>query len=253
MKRWIIMTLAVALILPFWAATAVVAQDSFVDENGDGIDDTSAFMHRKGMGRHGMRGGSLSGDVLWTSTALTDDQSTAIQTKVQEMKDAGATFEEVRAAEAEMLAGYGITIGDGTPWRMGRGGVWTGTELTDEQQAAIQAEVDRLEEEGATRDAIKAATAEMLAGYGYTVSEDANWRLSYSPFARMSMRLGSVLSEEALAGLEAKIEALKADGLTREEMRDAVQTELAALGVEMPERGDRGTMGRRGGRRGGRR
>ena len=197
----------------------------------------------------GMRGGALKGDVLWTSTALTEEQHTAIQAKVQEMKDAGASIEDIHTAQAELLAGYGIAVEEGTPWRMGRGSLWTGVQLTDEQQTAIQAEVDGLKDEGATRDAIKAATEELLKGFGYTISDDTAWRMDYSPFSRLSMRLGSVLSEEDLAGLEAKIEGLKADGLTMQEMRDAVKSELEALGVEMPERGDPG-MGRRGGRRG---
>ena len=53
---------------------------------------------------------SRKGNGYYLCDDLTDEQRTAIREKVTEMREAGATREEIRTAVAEMLEGYGVTV-----------------------------------------------------------------------------------------------------------------------------------------------
>jgi hypothetical protein len=66
---------------------------------------------------------------------LTDEQRTAIQEKVTEMKEAGASRTEIREAVAEMLKGYGIEV---PVWFIYLGKCYLCADLTDEQRTAIE-------------------------------------------------------------------------------------------------------------------
>ncbi len=120
-----------------------------------------------GSWRLGLRGG---GGQVWISTALTEEQQATLQEKVDQLRAEGASWEDIRAATAGMLAGFGIAISEDASWRMGRGrdgglGRLSGL-LTEEQQAAIQVKIDELREAGATRADIHAAIEAELGALG---------------------------------------------------------------------------------------
>ena len=116
-------------------------------------------------GRHALRG--MAAGIC---TTLTDEQRTAIHEKVTEMREAGATREEIRASVAEMLKEYGIEVPDEWFSRKGNG-YYLCADLTDEQRAAIREKVAEMRETGATREEIRTTVAEMLEEYGVTVPE----------------------------------------------------------------------------------
>ena len=252
MKGLITAALVVAFMLALSGWTASYAEDAadesaatgFVDEDEDGVDDGVAWRHR--FGRRGMGFRGQGGDVVWVGTQLTEGQKTALKDKIDALKEQGATRDEIRAAAAGLLADFGIEVPEDGSWRLGlhRGGdlVWMGTELTEEQKAELKEKVDALKAEGAAWDEIRAAAAEVLTGFGIELPEEGAWRLGHSRIGGLS----SLLTEDQLAGLKEKIDALKAEGATRADIRAAIDEELEALGVEAPARG----LGKRGGFRG---
>lgn len=151
MKKW--MTIgALAFAVVAADATFTPAQDTFVDENGDGIDDGAARKHRFG------RRGILRG----VRTQLTDEQKAEVKAALEELKRAEASRDEIQAALSALLEGYGIEVpepGDRLNERLG--GV-----LTEEQLADLRAEIDGLREAEASREDIRAAFEAKLTEFG---------------------------------------------------------------------------------------
>ena len=92
---------------------------------------------------------------------LTDEQREALQTRVQEMRDAGASREEIRTEITTMLDGWGI---DHPEWQ-GPSRPWMEA-LTDEQREALQTRVQEMRDAGASREEIRAEITTMLDGWG---------------------------------------------------------------------------------------
>jgi hypothetical protein len=151
MKKWIAVG-AMAIALVAADASTARAQDGFVDENGDGVDDGAAQMHR--FGRRGFLGG--------VRAQLTGAQRTEVQAALETLKASEATREEIHAALSTMLDGYGVeapTPGDRIAERLG-------DVLTAEQLAEVQAKVEALKTAEAPREDIRSAVGTLLEGYG---------------------------------------------------------------------------------------
>ncbi|HEY3397819.1 MAG TPA: hypothetical protein VGM19_09210 [Armatimonadota bacterium] len=95
---------------------------------------------------------------------LTPDQRQQVVAKIKELKAAGKTPEEIHAAVAEMLKGWGIQA----PAAGGQGAAWKATleKLTPDQRQQVQAKRQELKAAGKTPAEIHAAIAEMLKGWG---------------------------------------------------------------------------------------
>jgi len=108
---------------------------------------------------------------------LTDEQRAEIQDTITELRDEGATPEEIRAAVAELLEEFRIEPPDHWGEQLGprgfgphRGGFWS--ELSDEQREAIQTRIIELRDEGATAEEICAAVSELFKEFGIERPED---------------------------------------------------------------------------------
>jgi DNA-binding transcriptional regulator YhcF (GntR family) len=102
---------------------------------------------------------------------LTKEQREAVRAKTKEMRDQNASPEEIHAAVAEMLKGYGIEVPedwtgphDRGGFGPGPGGLWKN--LTKEQREAVREKIKEMRSQGATREEIRAAVDEMIQGYG---------------------------------------------------------------------------------------
>lgn len=115
-----------------------------------------------GQGQGQGQGGPLKGIL----DQLTAEQRTQVQAKIKELKAAGKTREEIKAAVAEMLKGWGVEVGAGPG--QGQGGPLKAImeKLTPDQRQQTQAKVKELRDAGKTRQEIKAAVLEMLKGWG---------------------------------------------------------------------------------------
>jgi len=114
--------------------------------------------------------GARGGHGLNFHDSLTEEQRTALHEKVTEMREAGATHEEIRAARGEMLQAYGIELPENWGERRGHG-LNLHDSLTDEQRTALHEKVTEMREAGDTREEIRAARREMLEEYGVEVPE----------------------------------------------------------------------------------
>ena len=194
---------AVALSLTFWGWTPARAHD-FVDE--DGINDVETFKHRAG--KRGRRG---------IARLLTEEQRTALKETVDALKAEGATDEEIRAAVDALFEEFGIERPGGFL-----------RSLTDEQRAAVKEKVSSLRVEGATDEEIQAAVNTLFEELGVEPPEGWQFR---------SRRSGGLLSDEQRTAVKERIDALKAEGATDEEIRAAVGVLFEEFGIERPARG----------------
>lgn len=228
MRKWMAVG-ALALAVAAADVPAAQAQDTFVDENGDGIDDGAAHRHRFG------RRGALRG----VRSQLTEEQRAELKTALEALKASEATRDEVRAAVDELLAGYGFERPDAADRLTQRlSGV-----LTETQLAEVQAAIGELKAAEASRSEVKAAVDALLEGYGVERPE-------------RSGRLSSVLTEDQRSSLRAEIDALREGGATRDEVRAAFEAKLTEFGLDpssirSPRSGGPGRFGKFRGRRGG--
>lgn len=92
-------------------------------------------------------------------STLTEEQRSEIMSKIQELKEAGATREEIKAEINAMLEEWGIEPPEfqGPSWL---------DDLTDEQKEIIEQKVQEMKESGATREEIRAEITAMLEEWG---------------------------------------------------------------------------------------
>lgn len=166
---------------------------------------------------------------------LTEEQKEAVHETIEEMREAGASREEIHAAVREMMEGWGIEL----PERPGREGRECDGEhrhhppffdqLSEEQVEAIHAMVVEMKEAGASREEIRTAVHEMLEGWGIEIPEGRGEHRG---------RRGEIfkqLSEEQRAAIRDMVEEMKEAGATREEIHAAVREMLEGFGIELPE------------------
>lgn len=156
MKKLTFLASALALTLAFGQAQMAQAQDtapeaSFVDENGDGIDDNARRGHRRGH----------RGIVGRAGADLTDEQKTELKALVAGLREAETSKEDVRAAVEAKFTEWGIELPE-RPTIASR----LGDALTEEQAAELTALVDGLREAETSREDVKAAVDAQLETWG---------------------------------------------------------------------------------------
>ena len=182
--------------------------------------------------------GDHHGKGFWAD--LTEEQREAVQEKKEEMRSQGATREEIHAAVAELLQGYGIELpekcrllGGSEGLRHNRGGFMAN--LTDEQRQTLREKTKEMQSQGATREEIRAAKAEMLKGYGIELPENWGRRHGLKGLGHGPCDFGANLTEEQRQTLREKTKEMRSQGATREEIREAVAELLEGFGIESPE------------------
>lgn len=172
--------------------------------------------------------------VAHVGSQLSDEQELEIQALVASLEADGADKDDVRAAVDEKLAEFGVEItmkpGDPVSRFAGR--------LTDAQESELQALVESLEAEGATRADVRTAVEGKLVEFGIDLPDYADAVVG---------RFGNQLTDAQEAELQALVDGLEADGAAGADIRTAVDEKLAEYGIEAPVGGP---MAGPGGRRG---
>jgi Spy/CpxP family protein refolding chaperone len=171
---------------------------------------------------------------------LTEEQRDAIHEKVEEMREAGATREEIRSAVHEMLEGWGIEVPEHPGRGRGQGCEGEGEhrhhppfhdQLSEEQIDELHGMVTEMREAGATREEIRAAVHEKLTGWGIEVPEHPGCGERRGHRGEIFKQL----TEEQRKAIHDMVREMREAEATREEIRAAVREMLESFGVEIPE------------------
>ncbi len=257
---FMIMALAVALMTTGWAQMGPggsghshgpnvpgFMQDVLTDAQKQELHETVAEMRQAGATREKIRAAVDALFEEWGinrphhgvdrfADVLSETQFAELEALVAELREQGASREEIHAAVEAKFEEWGIEMpeppGLGGDGHRGRGGMWMHN-LTEEQRQAIQEMVQQMRENGASREQIHEAVQAKFDEWGIEMP------------ARGLKRFSDVLTEEQIAELEATVAELRENGATREEIHAAVQALFNEWGIEMPPPGGHGHKGKR--------
>ncbi|MDZ7723333.1 MAG: FlgD immunoglobulin-like domain containing protein [candidate division KSB1 bacterium] len=139
---------------------------------------------------------------------LTEEQQQMIRETVQNLRDQGASREDIHAAVAELFESWGLKL----PERPGRGHGPQFHQLTEQQRETLKSTIQDLREQGASREEIHKAVAELFESWGL----------------ERPKRLKD-LSRIEKKQLRQYIRSLRKQGLSRQEIRAAVREWLQGL------------------------
>ncbi|NOZ62135.1 MAG: T9SS type A sorting domain-containing protein [Calditrichaeota bacterium] len=220
MKKTIfIITLAISLLTVFVLNSQVMAQKP----------------HNRG-GQENMFAGDRGG--FWSQ--LTDEQKEQVQARIQELRQQGATREEIHEAVKAMLNEFGIQVPENPPQRRQGPGLRGNSpylfELNEEQMAELRQLVQDLRQQGATRQEIREAANALVQSWGVDVPEKPGkgFRRGHKP----GMGFFADLTSEQRQELRETVSGLHQKNASREEIITAVKDLLSGWGVEVPENFD---------------
>ena len=134
---------------------------------------------------------------------------------------------------ATLFAQAGPGGGNGFPGFRNGMGQGAGNLLTDEQKQELHDLISGMRQDGATREEIKEAVADLFDEWGIEQAENPegeswhrNWRGVGDP----------QLTDEQRETLRTTIREMRQAGATREEIKAAVEALYAEWGLDMPER-----------------
>jgi len=182
---------------------------------------------------------------------LTEEQKQALREKIEELRNSSASREEIHETVVEMLQGWGIEPperpSDGPRGkRFGKGKEGIFSQLTEDQRKTLREKMGELREQNVSPEEIHNAIKELLESWGIEVPENFGQRSR----PRREHRDGFMqqLTEEQRQAVHDKIEELRAQYTSREEVSAAIAELLQSWGIEVPEDfGERfGKRGKRG-------
>lgn len=183
----------------------------------------SEHFARHGRGFHHRH---VSLDRTLSRLDLTDEQRAEIGAKIEELSAADATKGEIRTAVVEILEGFGVEVPASLKGRLAR--QLGKLDLTEEQQAAVDAKIDELEAAGATKAETRDAVVQLLEELGVEIPTYLRGKID-----RLLSQLA--LTEDQLAEIDTLVTQLREDGATQSEIREAVRQKLDELGVDVPD------------------
>ena len=157
---------------------------------------------------------------------LTDEQKEEIKTIVEELREDGASREEIKAAVDSKLTEWGIEVPEFKNGAKRRHPPFL-NDLTEEQREEIKDIVQDMRENGASREEVKAAVDSKLTEWGIEVPESERPRLP--PWMNN-------LTDEQKEEIKTTVEELREAGASREEIREAVKKKLEEWNIELPEK-----------------
>jgi Spy/CpxP family protein refolding chaperone len=154
---------------------------------------------------------------------LSEEQREQIQQIFENMHQQGADREEIRTAVESKLAEWGIELPEPPP------------ELTQEQRKALHAVIYELWTGGATRDEIRSAAARHLESFGLTTPDHGPGPLGHGPWPGLDGCLRPQLTEQQRETIHETIGKLHEQGISSEEIHQAIHALMSDFGIEVPD------------------
>ena len=178
---------------------------------------------------------------------LTEEQMVELRQLVQEMREQGATRQEIREAANALLQSWNVEIperpGDGFR-RGGKPGMGMFLDLTQEQRQELRETVSGMRQQNASREEILAAVKNLLSGWGVEIPENFDERFMAGP--RRDGAFWLKLSDEQKQELRDKIRDMLASGGDFEAIHNAMMEQIQQWGYDVPPRPDgKGYRGQR--------
>lgn len=198
------MTLLIALLALAMIATSFAQMGRGGNQSGHG-------------NQHGSSSGERGGDNL------TDEQKQEIHDLISSMREEGATREEIKEAVDALFAEWGVEKPNwGGKGKGDQDGNGKHPALTEEQRAELKELVQKMKEDGATREEIKEAVTALFAEWGIEMPERQG-------------RWGDLLTEEQQEQLRTMIQEMKEQGATKKEIKAAIDGLFDEWGIEKPD------------------
>jgi DNA-binding transcriptional regulator YhcF (GntR family) len=167
---------------------------------------------------------------------LTEEQRDAVKEKVKELREAGASREEIHKEVSTLLKEFGVELPEnfkGLPGhRPGRNKnrlMRFTKELTEEQRENLREKIESLREQGADRQEIRDTIEETLKSYGVEVPDNFHFRHG-KRFGRAGF--WKDLTDEQRKAVRTKVREMRKNGASREEIRQTVDELLESFGIK---------------------
>ena len=183
------------------------------------------------------------GDRFNFMEQLSDEQRDAVKAKIKELRETGASREEIRAEVKTMLTEYGIEIPENFDQFPGRGEPGPGhgfmhfsDRLSEDQKNTIKEKVEALHKQGASPEEIHTEVQKLLEEFGVEVPEHFNeFHGRKGPKqGRGYKKFSDQLNDEQRAALQEKVEQMREDGATRGEIHTEIGKMLKEYGIDVP-------------------
>jgi hypothetical protein len=154
---------------------------------------------------------------------LNEEQRKEIRQLIGELRQQGASQDEIRTAVEGKLTEWGIDLPKPPP------------ELTLEQRQALHAVIFELWQGGATHEEIRSAAAQQFESFGLQVPERGPGPRGHGPWPGIQDCLKPPLTQEQRESLHEAIRELRSQGASPDEIHQAMRALLSDLGVEIPD------------------
>jgi dTDP-4-amino-4,6-dideoxygalactose transaminase len=162
-------------------------------------------------------------DPPWMAN-LTDTQRETLKQKMEELKTAGKTPQEIHSAMDDILTQWGIQVPQppndhhDPPWM---------ANLTDTQKETLQQKMDELKAAGTSPQEMHSAIDDMLKQWGIQILQP--------PADRPAPPWMANLTDTQRETLKQKMEELKTAGKTPQEIHSAMDDILTQWGIQVPQ------------------
>ena len=162
------------------------------------------------------------------SCNLTEAQKEEIKQAIGDMKEAGASKEEIKTEIIAKLERWGLEVPEclPLPQRNRRLGQQSLGELTEDQREEIKQIINDMREDDASREEIKEAIDSKLGEFGIEVPEK-----------KMPQRQPWMqdLTDGQREEIRQTVEELREVGTSREEIKETINSKLTEWGIEVSE------------------
>ncbi|NIA31008.1 MAG: T9SS type A sorting domain-containing protein [Actinobacteria bacterium] len=175
--------------------------------------------------RPGHQGKAQFGNQMFPN--LTQEQRQTVQETIRDLREKGATREEIHAAVDQLFDGWGIEKPQMHQGFKGCRGAGHKPQLTDEQRETLHTTIKEMRDQDATRDEIHAKVAEIFQEWGIEMPENRDGHFGHKGF-------GMNLTDEQRETLHSTIKEMRDQGATRDEIHAKVAELFKEWSIEKP-------------------